>query len=223
MADIPTYDEDFQPTAPAPPAAPQPDLPPAGDARRDELAKRTDQLEQKAETEFADRGTIDPSVLEPDHDLQGMIRRNFLDVDLGPAYKVKWVNFVSQHGNMVWQAKAEGWEVVTVDMVNAADRDLVKEDNTLRVGDVICMRMRIDRYHLMEQQAEQRRLAQQFSVENEVIEIAAKHPKALKVHSDLTGVNPYADQMQKRAARKTALNHIGNRMKKGTIPGVPIK
>jgi hypothetical protein len=205
------------------PSVPEPDLPPAGYKRDDELARRQDTLNQQLDSMPDDIGTINPEALKPDHDLQGMIRKNFLEVNLGPAYKIKWVNFVSQHGQAVWQAKAEGWEVVTANMVNMCDRDLVKEDNTLRVGDVICMRIRLDRHLMLEQQAENRRLAQQFGIENEINEIASKHPKALKVHSDLSGTNPYSDQMQKRAARKTALAHIGNQMKKGPVAGIPIK
>lgn len=203
--------------------APEPNLPPPGAARRDELARRTDDLQQAAEELTPESGKIDPKVFEPDRDLQRAIRRNYLDLDIGPQYVVKWVNFHSQHSKAVWEAKADGWQVVTASMLKPEDQALAVEDNTVRVGDVIAMFIRKDIHLMLEQEAEERRLRQQYVVESELSEIASKHPKALKVHSDLTGSNPYAEQMQKRAAQKTALNHLGNQMKKGPLPGVPIK
>ena len=200
-----------------------PNLPPAGYQRREVLAERQDSLAQAAEEASQDMGTINPALFEEDRDIQREIRRGFLDLDIGELYIVKWVNFVNQHGNAVWAAKYEGWRVVTADMVRDLDRDLVREDNTLRVGDVIAMFIRKDQHLLLERKRAEKQAIIQHGAEVELIDLANKHPNALKVHSDLTGGNPYGDRMAKRAAQQTAMRHLGNKMKQGTIPGVPIK
>jgi hypothetical protein len=199
----------------------KPNLPPPGHKREEVLAQRKDELAQKAEELSQNVGAIDPSVFEEDHDIQRDIRKGFLDVDVGPQFMIKWVNFVNQHSSAVWKAKAEGWKVVTADMVKDADSDLIREDNTLRVGDVICMYIRKDKHLLLQRKAETRALKRQFGLEAELNDIARKHPKALKVHNATEG--KYSDTIEKRAARRTAMQHLGNQMKKGTIPGVPIR
>jgi mannose-6-phosphate isomerase-like protein (cupin superfamily) len=180
-------------------------------------------LEEAIETETPDSGSINPAVFEEDQDIQYDISRNFLDVDLGPAYIVKWVNFASQNGTAVWKAKYEGWRVVSGSMVKDIDRDLVKEDNTLRVGDTICMYMRKDHHLQLMQKQEQIRLRQQYGAEAELIELAEKNPKALKVHGTLDQQNPHLSQTQQKAAQKTALSALNKHIKQGTVPGVPVR
>jgi hypothetical protein len=200
-----------------------PNLPPAGHKRNEVLAERKDNLEEAAETVSADMGSIPQSVFEEDRDLQRDIRKGFLDLDIGDQYVVKWVNFVSQHSHAVWAAKSEGWKVVNSAMLKAVDHDLVREDNTIRVGDVIAMYIRKDHHLQIEMTRRKKQIAVQYGAEAELNHLAGKHPNALKVHSDLTGGNKYQDQIQRRAARRTAMQHIGNKMKSGTVPGVPLK
>jgi response regulator of citrate/malate metabolism len=195
---------------------------PAGYKRVEELSRRRDTLEEHVEEVAKDIGSINPAVLEEDREIQRDIRKGYLDVDIGPLFVRKWVNFVNQHGNAVWQAKAEGWMTVSGDMVSGVDRDLIKEDNTLRIGDTVLMYMRKDQHLLLERQNEQRRLKQQYGIEAQIQEIADKNPKAFVVHGDLN-TSPHAQTIQKRAAQRTAMRHIGNKMKRGTLPGVPIK
>jgi hypothetical protein len=198
-----------------------PNLPPPGFQRREVLAQRTDALAQKVEEISEDRGAIPESAFEEDREIQNSIRKGFLDVDIGPLYVTKWVNYVNQNSHMVWQAKAEGWKTVTANMVKNADRDLVREDNTLRVGDVICMYIRKDQHLLLERKRDQANLKRQYGIEAELTELAAKNPRALKVHNATQG--KYSDTIQKRAARRTAVRHLGNQMKQGPVPGIPIK
>jgi len=214
-------DEELNTAAAA--VATTPNLPPAGYKRDEVLARRQDALDQKIDSISDDIGAVNPKAFEEDREIQDMIRKDYLFVDIGPEYVVKWVNFVSQHGNAVWAAKAQGWQVVTAEKVRGVDRDLVKEDNTLRVGDVICVFMRKDRHLMMEQAQARHRFAVENGFESELNDLAAKNPKAFKVRSDLSGGNPHLSQTQSRAARKTALGHLGNQMKKGLVAGIPIK
>ena len=199
-----------------------PNLPPPGAERRNVLAERQDALEEQAEIAFENVEAMDPKVLEPDREIQYEIENDFMKINIGPAYVVKWV-YTGQNSQKVWQAKAEGWQIISPDMlVDKVDRMLVKEDNTLRVGDVVAMYIRKDKHFLLEQKRKMRQLRQQFGAEAELHELAGKNPKALKVRN-FDEDNPHASQIQARAARKTAMRHLGNKMKQGTIPGVPIK
>lgn len=221
------------------PASPPLPLPPAGDARRDELAKRTDALEQKAETQYADRGAIphDHNALRPDRnrEIQDHIHKSHLEIGTDhPFYVVKWVNYRNQDGHMVWDAKSKGWQVATIkDFPEAQQMGLVREDNTLRVGDVMLMFIRKDEHLKIEQREKEKRLRQQFGVEAEIHNLAQRHSGifAGAVTPELgTSGNmsqsslKHLEKMEaKSAARRVAAQHIGNRMRQGPIPGLPIK
>lgn len=211
-------------------------LPPAGDARREELKKRTDTLEAQAEVQYANVGTINPDVLKPDREIQGHIAKSHLEVGTTHPYlKVKWVNYVNQQGTMVWAAKADGWMVATTqDFPEAAE--LVREDNTIRIGDVLLMCIRFDEYQKIQERDKKKRLRQQFGVEAEIHDLAArtnaKEGKQVFANvqtPEFTGVNEKtlqgmeANAARQSAARRTAAAHLGNKMKQGPLPGVPIK
>jgi hypothetical protein len=210
-------------------------LPPAGDARREELKQRTDTLEEQAEVKYADVGAINPEVLKPDREIRDHIRKSHLEVGTRHPYlKVKWVYCGSQY-SMVWSAKDDGWQTATVqDFPEAAD--LVREDGTIRIGDVLLMSIRIDIYQQIMEREKKKRLRQQFGVEAEIHDLAArtnaKEGKQVFTNiqtPEFTGVNEKTLQgMEAGAARQsharhTAAAHLGNKMKTGTLPGVPIR
>jgi hypothetical protein len=214
----------------------QPDLPPAGFKREEELAIRTDQLHEQAETVYQNREAINPEAFKPDREIQGQIEKDFLSIGTDhPYYKTKWVNYVNIHGTMIWKAKAEGWVVSTTkDFPEAAH--LRKEDGTIRVGDVLLMHIRMDQYVLIQNREKNKRLRQQYGVEAEIHELAAKNPNIFKnVHTESSGGLP--DDIQKRvesraanaaamrkAAQSTVRHTLGNKLSEGgTLPGVPIK
>ena len=211
-------------------------LPPAGNARQEELKKRTDTLEAQAEVKYADVGKINPEVLKPDREIQGHIFKSHLEIGTTHPYlKVKWVNYVNQQGTMVWSAKADGWTVATVADFPEA-KELVREDNTIRIGDVLLMSIRIDSYQQIAERDKNKRLRQQFGVEAEIHDLAArtnaKEGKQVFTNvqtPEFTGVNEKtlqgmeAGAARQSAARRTAATHLGNKMKQGTLPGVPIK
>ncbi len=207
-------------------------LPPAGHERTEELKKRTDNLEEQAETKYADAGAIPKHALEPDYNIQGDIRKSYLEIGTNhELYVTKWINYVNQNGMMVWQAKADGWVVATAKTFPEAT-DMQKTDGTIRVGDVLLMFIRKDDHFRLVQREDAKRIRQQFGVEAEIHDLAESTNRRegrqvfAKVETpEVTGgiSGNTLETMQKRAAVNTAARHVGNLMKKGPIPGVPIK
>jgi hypothetical protein len=139
------------------------------------------------------------------------------------------------HGTKVWEAKADGWVVSTItDFPEAVH--LNKEDNTIRIGDVMLMHLRMDEYVILMDREKTKRLRQQYGVEAEIHEIAAKHPNIFpNVHTESSGGLPANIQKRvesraanaasiRKASQSTARHTLGNKLAQGdTIPGVPIK
>ena len=202
---------------------PVPDLPPAGYQREEVLAERTDTLAEKAETTAPDTVGLSPDnpAFDPEQnrEIQADLTKGFLEVEnKKPGYVYKWVYF-GLNGQKVWESKSQGWEVVSSN--DPESRHLIKEDGSRRVGDVLLMRMRMDFHILYEQREEKKRLTRELSVESELAEIVGKHPDAFTLHSEQTGGNPHMDAMRSRAARQTSFNALGNKLKSGTVPGLP--
>lgn len=212
-------------------------LPPAGHERTEELKKRTDRLEEQAEEKYADVGSMPKAMLEPDHNIQSDIRKSYLDIGTDhPLYVTKWVNYVNQNGMMVWQAKADGWMVATAKEFPEA-ADMQKSDGTVRVGDVLLMFIRKDDHFRLQQREATKRLRQQYGVEADIHALAeatnrreGKEVFAKVETPAVTGgvSGKTLETLQQRAtmhkaAVNTAARHVGNLMKKGPIPGVPIK
>ena len=206
----------------------QPDsLPPAGYERDEELKRRTDALEEAAEEQFSDVGTIDPAALELDRELQDLIRgHNALEVShADPLYVYCWTYF-GLNGQMVWQKKAQGWEVVQGDMKES--KEYKAEDSTRRVGDTLLMRMRRDRYAKLELAQKLVRERQELSVASEINELALKYRgRGIKVHTDQNATfasgKGMMDTIEKRAARQTALRTVDKHLRQGTVPGMEIE
>jgi len=203
------------------------DLPPAGAAREDELLRRIDALEQRLAEKSEDAGQVPSRFLEPDREIQSAISKNYLDIGSdNPMYKTCWVNYVNINGKQVWDKKVDGWRVATVEDFPEA-KDMRREDNTIRVGDTLLMFIRIDDYVRLENKQADRRRKQQFGLDQAVHEIANNNPGVFKVQSgSMDSIEPdLARTMESRAtnaaARTVAAKHIGNRMKTGTIPGIP--
>ena len=211
------------------------DLPPAGAVRREVLAERTDLLEQAGEEQFADRGAIphDSPVLRPEEnrEIQQHIHKSHLDIGADhPFLKTKWVNWKNQEGQMIWQAKSDGWNVATIKEFPEA-KGLQKEDGTIRVADVLLMCIRLDAFLQLINREAQKRIRQQYGIESDIHQLAAKYPDVFKnVHTELSGGVPedIMNVVESRATRRSAAHRVaaktlGNQMKTGTIPGVPIR
>ena len=140
------------------PRATKVNLPPAGHQRDEVLKKRQDQLEEKAETQTAQlqTGAIDPEVLKAERELLNSMDSTMV-TGASPNYHYTWVNFQSYHG---WAVKSKlafrGWEVVT-DSNSCKDYNPGGEaaecrqvDGTRKLGDVLLMRIAIDRFNILQ-------------------------------------------------------------------------
>jgi hypothetical protein len=215
-------------------------LPPKGHEQREELKRREDNLQQQIEEQTPDAGAIphDHDALNPERnrEIQHAMSKDYLTIGANHPYlKTKWVNYVNLNGQKVWEAKADGWMVATQHEFPEA-KELTREDNTIRIGDVLLMCIRMDEYFRIEQREKDKRLRQQFGVEAEIHDFAKRNPRAFAgavtpelgesghisqtTRSAIDSAESRADA--RSAARKTAAQHLGNRMKQGTIPGVPL-
>ena len=210
----------------------KPDLPPPGFKRNEVLAQRKDALEEEAEkfSEHMQISAIDPSALELDRDIQRAIYKDRFWLDIGDEWQVCYRDYVHNEGSQAWTARLDGWVPVTRDMLPKHEHFKCREDGTVRIGDVMAFCMPKAAFAEIEKKREQAALRAQYGLEAEAISLADKYPSQLKLHSDATGGNPYADAISSRAdslarrgAAKTALRHVGNKMKDGLINGLPLK
>lgn len=204
----------------------QPDLPEAGHKRDEELARRKDELEEAVETQTGDTHTVDPHALTPDRELQRLIRgQNALAVShADPAFVYCWVYF-GLNGQMVWQKKAQGWQVVQGDMKEAVE--FKHEDSVRRVGDTLLMRMRRDHYAKLEMAQRKVARRQEEGIAAELEELGMKYRRTgIRVHTDpdaqFASGRPMMDIVEKRAARQTAMKTVDKRLREGTVPGMEI-
>lgn len=204
----------------------KPDLPEAGYKRDEELARRKDELDEALETQTGEQHTIDVHDLEPDRELQHLIReRNALAVsNQDPAFVYCWVYF-GLNGQMVWQKKAQGWQVVQGNMKEGIE--FKAEDSTRRVGDTLLMRMRRDYYAKLEM--EQKKVAQRQAkgISAELEELGMKYGRTgIRVHTDpnaqLASGRPMMKTVGERAARQTALKTVDKHLRTGTVPGMEV-
>lgn len=201
-------------------------LPPAGYQRDEELSRRTDNLAQAAEN-GPEKVGLPADAFDIDREIRGDIENGYMDIGANHPYlKTCWVNFVNVNGQAVWKKKAQGWQVATIREFPEAS-DLVKADNTIRVGDVMLMCIQVDRYLKIMQKEEDARRRQQFGLESDVYNIANKYPNVFKNVS--TDDNPTLDPRtqdiinRKRAANTTAINSIAKQMQQpGGVPGIPL-
>ncbi len=125
-------------------------LPDAGHSRDEELLRRTDTLEQKADELEAklEITKMDSKNFEPDRE----ILKHYKDGDLPVSnkddnYVYCWVYrdpYNRLGGRQVMQKKVQGWEVISGDMKESYEN---RDVNGYRiVGDVLLMRIRLDRY-----------------------------------------------------------------------------
>jgi hypothetical protein len=153
-------------------------LPPNGDARREELKRRSDALRQAADEMAAAAGieSIDPSKLQPENEIAQHFNpaTHMLDVSKRqPGYEYRWESANPRlNGVAITMAKNLGWELVVGNDPEAREHREV--DGTRRVGDAILMRIRTERYVSL--QARQRRinLARSEGIDVAVLEQAEK-------------------------------------------------
>jgi hypothetical protein len=210
------------------------DLPPAGYQRDEVLKQRTDALQQQIEESPVEREAIphDADALNPDRnrEVRYAIANSYLEIGKDhPYYITKWVNRINLNGQMVWQARAEGWKVATLNEFPEA-RELVQVDGSICAADVMLMYMRMDEHLALTERQEAKRLKQQLGLEADIYDLAnrvnSKEGKAVFANvqtPNLGGIdNATLTTMEARAARKqlarqVAARAVGNRLKNGTL------
>ena len=201
------------------------ELPPPGDARRDELQRRNEELEARLarleealELDNSDpRGQVDISKLAIENEIASKIDMLRVD-DALPEYHYYWANFAAMHGLDVTSHQVQGYEVVCGDMIEAKRcRD---ELGRRKIGDTILMRIPLDK-HLELLQLD--RLKRQMREDGVM--------STLESMGDRWGrrgirFKPYLDEYQNQHVLKTAQakqiarQRFNDLLRSGQVPGI---
>lgn len=204
------------------------ELPP-GDERREAMAAVADELAERVETETIEGGAIDRKNLKVENELAQHF--NMLEVsNQDPAYRYAW-KWTGQHGVQIKMALAEGWRVVQGDDPEAIELKGMGADTTRRLGDVMLMKMPIDRYLLLQRRAAKQREAREQSVVGNFQEILGPYHQRYGATAIVQGVDVMTgqpvdskrlDHMWKRSqAAAQGGRMIDEALREGTMPGVP--
>lgn len=198
-------------------------LPPAGYTRDEELKRRTDQLQEQAETYAPEVETINPRKLEPINEIMQKFDENtgqLLVSNRDPAFEYCWVN-ASSHGIFITTKKAVGWQVVQGDMPEASEH---KQVSTVRqVGDVILMRIPKELHQKLRERDFNRAMAQREGVSADLIEKAQKYGARVSIEG-VTGDQQVLNAAAVRAQARTIANQqMDNMIRSGNVPGMPVR
>lgn len=204
-----------------------PNLPPAGWKRDEELAQRTDNLAQAAEeaTNEHEIHHFDPSKFDPEREIQQHM--NELNVENArPERRYFWC-YEGQNGRWVNQARRLGWTVV-----QSADTEAptLKDARGYRViGDTVLMWTTVANYEKLQFMQEYRELRRAKGIGTALKELGEKHrDKGFVVHDDASEVKlgrkqekTAMDVMKQRAAQRAAAQGVDNMLREGTVPNMP--
>lgn len=193
-------------------------LPPAGEARREELKQRSDALEEQGEREFAGVEKINPHALEIDNEIAG--HYNELQVSRAQeGWRYRWM-YAGGNGQSVMRAKVDGWKIVQGEDPEA--RELIAVDTTRKLGDVVLMKIPEEKWERLQARDVRMRAVQQGSVTQEIVEMGKKYEGRIQVRANL---NPREMQRlaMKSAAAKIAGNKFDQMLRRGTVPGMEIE
>lgn len=215
-------------------------LPPPGDERREVLAERKDNLEEKAETLANEQElhAIDPKVMEVDREIAHFYdpaTRSVLNVsNAQPGWVYSWPNCVNQSGIQVTMKKYDGWIVVSGNDPEA--REHKREDGLRRIADILLMKIPVERYEKLQRRDELKRQRHQAGVAAELESMGRRYAKrGLHVHTPNMSTKEDSQQRgrgfeteragqsdpRRRLVVKEATRQIGE-MSRERIPGVPL-
>lgn len=198
------------------------ELPPPGDERREVLRERTDELAEKIETNPVEIERADPRAFRVENELA----QHFNELEVSnsdPNYRYCWVNS-SLYGRFVKMKLAEGWEVVQGDMQEAVELKGMGADTTRRLGDVILMRIQLDRYRRLQRASKARRESQNLAVEGSLRQTAEKYAdRGVVLHTDLSTMNPQTLKTlnTRSTAARVATQMTDQWLREGRMPGQP--
>jgi len=200
-------------------------LPEAGYAREEELKRRLDDLnELKAmlEGELEKDGVVEvgPQKIRLDQmKIENEIASKFDFLVVPEALedmRYCWVNYVNQHALAVKTKQVEGWEIVCGDMPECPN--LRDELGRRRIGDVILMRIPIDRYVQIQYRNQLVKENKRLAVERKFTELNEKTAQhGIRVRADMT------EREQRHAlANDIARQKVDSMLRSGSIPGMHV-
>ncbi len=199
-------------------------LPDPGHERREALKNRLEGLNIEAANIAAEIEveTVDPNKLEPDREILQHYNSGDLPVsNRQDGFEYCWV-FADPRNNMagrqVFKKKVQGWEVVNGNMPESSDHRHV--DGTRRVGDVLLMRIRYDRYVKLRREEREVLRRREQGVSEGFMELGQKHAsKGIKVYD--TVPDNALKHAQNAAAQERAGKMTDKWIKGGNMPGTP--
>ena len=199
---------------------------PAGTKRNEAKARVKDELEQKGEERAAQLETeaIDPSKFHVENEIAQHFDPSSLMLRVtnpDPAYHYCWVS-TREGGLHITSKQIEGWEVVQGDMEEAIDKKGIGADTTRRVGDVLLMRIRLDRFYVVEK----RRIAAAHRFDNQGSTFSSES-QALAEKYNIPIYDSLDDTTLRRMQAKSNAQRIGKNavnqmLRTGRMPGARI-
>ncbi len=207
------------------PQGPSPADLPAGDARREAQKAAADTLAEAAEARVeAER--IDPRAFKIENEIARYF--NELEVtDAQPEYEYCWVQ-AGYHGRFIKMKQTERvpeggrlvpcWEVVQGDMPECQELRGMGADSTRRLGDVLLMRCRRDRFLKLKRMRDARRDALYNGTTTELEELGRQHRnRGVIVHTNLG--DAMADG-RGAMLRQQGLQMVDSMLRTGSVPGL---
>ena len=198
------------------------DLEAPGHKRDEQLARRTDELAERAESGPEVYG-IDPDKVAPDREiLHRSIDQQMIHVsNRDPNYVYAWI-YYGLNGQMIWAKRALGWRVVTGPDKECSEYK--EADGTRRIGDTLLMKIPKERYLELEELAQKRRDEQYLGIKARLQELSEK--SGIKVYEDISEVEIGGRSLEsvmerKAAAHEVATQYIDKKLRDGDVPGIP--
>lgn len=201
------------------------DMPPAGHEQREVLKRRQASLEEEADAlaEQMIMGEVDPKALEIDNEIASRVGQLDVSAKRDDMHYV-WTNYVSDHGNHVERKRLCGWEIVSGKGPDVPEaRELIKEDGTRRIGDVLLMRIPRDHALVMMAKERKRALERRGILRNPeaLAEMALRRTNGkVKIHLDLSEEHRRTVERRATARRiqmETAMRQLGKKLEGGAV------
>ncbi len=218
-------------------------LPPPGDARREFLQKRADELQAAMETMALEREALDPSRYKPIREIQYQLARSIhADIPISnadPDYEYCLVRFQKPQPHvdlkktqMVWDTvlscKVPVWEVVQGDMREMIEARFV--DGTRVIADTLLMRGRKDRVAAWREQEAwqaQRAIRREHDENAGAMLERARGIRGVRVVEtavpDPTGLEVTPSAMRQALVKELGGKLATEQLKTGTVPGAEMR
>lgn len=200
------------------------ELPPPGDARRDELKKRDDDLNMRLKAIEEALGldnsagpTVDVARIPIENEIASKF--DYLKVsEAQPEYAYYWANVASQYGLDVTAHQVMGYEIVCGSMPEAMN--CKDELGRRKIGDVILMRIKLDEYLKLRQLDRQKRQMREDGVTATLQAMSDRWGRrGVRLHQEL---NEY--QMgrlaRKAQAQQIARQQFDDMLRTGRVQGM---